>query len=62
MDFTLENLEQAVLRFYHTDASTQAQAHQWLTAAQTSQNAWCFVWELLQPTKVRFKLHSLLLL
>ncbi|XP_054276108.1 importin-13 [Macrosteles quadrilineatus] len=51
MDFTLENLEQAVLRFYHTDASTQAQAHQWLTAAQTSPNAWCFVWELLQPTK-----------
>lgn len=52
MEFTSENLEQAVTQFYHTDASMQAQAHQWLTSAQTSPNAWSFVWELLQPCKV----------
>lgn len=52
MEFTLENLERAVSQFYHTDASLQAQAHQWLTSAQSSPNAWCFVWELLQPCKV----------
>lgn len=51
MEFTAENLERAVLQFYHTDATMQAHAHQWLTAAQTSPEAWCFVWELLHPSK-----------
>ncbi|XP_069674561.1 importin-13 isoform X2 [Periplaneta americana] len=51
MEFTAENLERAVAQFYHTDAAMQAQAHQWLTAAQASPEAWCFVWELLHPSK-----------
>ncbi|XP_046679331.1 importin-13 [Homalodisca vitripennis] len=51
MEFTSENLERAVSQFYHTDAAMQAQAHQWLTSAQLSPNAWSFVWELLQPFK-----------
>lgn len=54
MEITLENLERAVTQFYHSDASLQAQAHQWLTAVQASPEAWCFVWELLQPSKVRY--------
>ena len=54
MEFTAENLERAVAQFYHTDAAMQAQAHQWLTAAQASPEAWCFVWELLHPSKVIF--------
>lgn len=49
MEFTADNLEHAVSQFYHTDANMQAQAHQWLTTAQNSQQAWAFVWELLQP-------------
>jgi hypothetical protein len=52
MEFTAENLERAVVQFYHTDATMQAHAHQWLTAAQMSPEAWCFVWELLHPSKV----------
>ena len=52
MEFTAENLERAVVQFYHTDATMQAHAHQWLTAAQMSTEAWCFVWELLHPSKV----------
>lgn len=52
MEFTADNLEHAVSQFYHTDANMQAQAHQWLTTAQNSQQAWSFVWELLQPYRV----------
>jgi hypothetical protein len=52
MEFTAENLECAVVQFYHTDAAMQAHAHHWLTAAQASPEAWCFVWQLLQPSKV----------
>ncbi|XP_068084761.1 importin-13 [Anabrus simplex] len=51
MEFTIENLERAVAQFYHTDAAMQARAHQWLTASQTSPEAWTFVWELLHPSK-----------
>ncbi|KAJ9589083.1 hypothetical protein L9F63_017628 [Diploptera punctata] len=51
MEFTAANLERAVAQFYHTDATMQAQAHQWLTAAQASPEAWYFVWELLHRSK-----------
>lgn len=47
MEYTSENLEKAVTLFYQ-----QAQAHQWLTEAQNSPQAWSFVWELLNPHKV----------
>lgn len=49
--FTPEELEKAVSQFYQADAAVQAKAHQWLTAAQTTPEAWTFVWELLQPNK-----------
>lgn len=52
MDFSAANLERAVCQFYQSDTTTQAQAHQWLTAAKISPQAWGFVWELLQPQKV----------
>lgn len=52
MEYSIANFEQAVSQFYYTDAVLQAQAHQWLVAAQTSSNAWSFVWELLQKERV----------
>lgn len=51
MEFTAENLEHAVVQFYHSDSAVRGHAHQWLTAAQASPEAWCFVWELLHPSK-----------
>ncbi|KAL1494258.1 hypothetical protein ABEB36_009882 [Hypothenemus hampei] len=51
MEYTVENLEQAVAVFYRTEAQQQAEAHQWLTKAQNSPQAWSFVWELLDPQK-----------
>lgn len=55
MEYNAPNLEHAVSQFYHTDTNMQAQAHQWLTAARSSPNAWAFVWELLQPNKVSYR-------
>lgn len=52
MDYTAENLEKAVTLFYRTEAGQQAEAHQWLTEAQNSPQAWGFVWELLSPHRV----------
>lgn len=52
MEFASENLEKAVSLFYRTDAGQQAEAHQWLTEAQNSPQAWSFVWDLLQPQRV----------
>ncbi|XP_030761642.1 importin-13 [Sitophilus oryzae] len=51
MEYTVENLEQAVAIFYRTEANQQADAHQWLTKAQNSSEAWSFVWELLSPQR-----------
>lgn len=53
MEYTSENLEKAVTLFYRSEAGQQAEAHQWLTEAQNSPQAWCFVWELLSPHKVK---------
>lgn len=52
MEYSVANFEQAVSQFYYTDAASQAQAHQWLFAAQSSPNAWSFIWELLQKERV----------
>ncbi|RZC40401.1 importin-13, partial [Asbolus verrucosus] len=49
MEYTTDNLEKAVTLFYRTEAGQQAEAHQWLTEAQNSPQAWSFVWELLSP-------------
>lgn len=54
MEYTAENLEKAVTLFYRTEAGQQAEAHQWLTEAQNSAQAWSFVWELLSPHRVSF--------
>lgn len=52
MEYTVENLEKAVTLFYRSEAGQQAEAHQWLTEAQNSQQAWSFVWDLLHPSRV----------
>lgn len=52
MDFTAQNVEYAVSVFYNGEPIDQAKAHTWLTSAQRVPDAWNFVWELLQPTKV----------
>lgn len=53
MEYTANNLEEAVTLFYRTEAhQQQAEAHQWLTEAQNSPQAWSFVWELLSPQRV----------
>lgn len=51
MEFTVENLERAVSHFYQ-DLATQSQLNLWLTAAQSSAEAWTFSWQLLDQTKV----------
>lgn len=53
-------LEQAVIVFYRSGVqqqnATQSAAHDWLTKAQCSKQAWSFVWELMQIEKVRRRL------
>ncbi|XP_065332285.1 importin-13 [Cloeon dipterum] len=51
MDFTAENVEVAVRQFYLSSSTLQAQTHQWLVSAQTSKEAWSFVWPLLALDK-----------
>ncbi|XP_046387524.1 importin-13 isoform X2 [Ischnura elegans] len=51
MEITAGNLEQIILQFYCSDVVNQTPAHEWLTIAQQSPNAWCFVWDLLSPEK-----------
>lgn len=58
MDFSIENLEKAVTVFYRTEALQQAEAHHWLTEAQNSPQAWGFVWDLLNPMRVRDRQKS----
>lgn len=53
MEYTPENLEYAVSVFYNGEQADRAKAHAWLTAAQRVPEAWKFVWDLLQPNKVR---------
>lgn len=49
--YSSSNIETAVTEFYKGHvAGTQ----QWLKEAQMSPDAWTFIWELLQPTKVKY--------
>lgn len=52
----IKTLEQAVTVFYRSGSQMQSAAHDWLTKAQLSPNAWSFVWELMQIEKVTAKL------
>lgn len=49
-------LEEAVTVFYRSGTqqqnAAQSAAHDWLTKAQCSTQAWSFVWELMQIGKV----------
>ena len=51
MELSVENLEKAVSHFYQNSA-TQSQLNLWLTAAQSSAQAWIFGWQLLDQSKV----------
>lgn len=55
MEYTAQNLEYAVSVFYNGEQEDRAKAHAWLTAAQRVPEAWNFVWELLQPSKVKLQ-------
>lgn len=48
----IKTLEEAVTVFYRSNSQLQSAAHDWLTKAQLSPNAWSFVWELMQIEKV----------
>lgn len=48
----IKTLEEAVTVFYRSGSQMQSAAHDWLTKAQVSPNAWSFVWELMQIEKV----------
>lgn len=54
MDATIDikSLEEAVTVFYRSGAQQQSNAHEWLTKAQLSPQAWSFVWDLMQLGKV----------
>lgn len=54
MDATIDikSLEEAVTVFYRSGAQQQSNAHDWLTKAQLSPQAWSFVWDLMQLGKV----------
>lgn len=48
----IQLLEEAVTVFYRSETQQQSAAHQWLLKAQLSQQAWSFVWDLMQLNKV----------
>ncbi|CAG5128606.1 unnamed protein product [Candidula unifasciata] len=50
MEYTAENVEQAVKQFY-LNPSLQSEVHFWLTGAQISPAAWSFCWSLMAPNK-----------
>lgn len=54
------SLEEAVTVFYRSNAQQQSAAHQWLIKAQQSQQAWSFVWDLMQLNKVSASLRPIL--
>lgn len=57
----VKTLEEAVTVFYRSGAQQQSAAHDWLTKAQLSPQAWSFVWDLMQLGKVSsFSICSLL--
>lgn len=54
MDYTAV-VDQAVKQFY---ADGNNEVHTWLLRVQASPEAWTFVWELLDPSKVRSYFNS----
>lgn len=53
----VKTLEEAVTLFYRSGGSEQQQsAHEWLTKVQCSPQAWQFVWDLMQMSKVSDKI------
>uniref|UniRef100_A0A2C9LA12 Importin-13 n=1 Tax=Biomphalaria glabrata TaxID=6526 RepID=A0A2C9LA12_BIOGL len=50
MDYSADNVEQAVKQFY-LNPSLQSEVHFWLTGAQISPDAWSFCWDLMSPNK-----------
>lgn len=48
----IKTLEEALTAFYRSGSQQQSAAHDWLTKAQSSPQAWSFVWDLLQLGKV----------
>lgn len=48
MDYAT-TVEEAVKRFYSTGSN---EAHTWILQVQASPEAWTFVWQLLDPSKV----------
>lgn len=54
-------LEEAVTVFYRSETQQQSAAHQWLLKAQLSQQAWSFVWDLMQLNKVNQSLYIFIL-
>lgn len=58
MEFNAENLERAVIQFYNNNPSNRSEAHEYLTAAKGSPQAWAFIWELLEPTKVNLTIEQ----
>lgn len=54
MDATtdIKTLEEAITVFYRSGSQQQSAAHDWLTKAQLSTQAWSFVWDLMQIGKV----------
>ncbi|CAD7092399.1 unnamed protein product [Hermetia illucens] len=47
----IKALEEAVVLFYRSTSNQQAVAHDWLTKAQSSTQAWSFSWDLMQLGK-----------
>lgn len=50
MEFTANNVEEAVSQFY-SNSDHKHHVHTWLTKARVAKEAWAFVWELLEPQK-----------
>ena len=51
-------VENAVTSFYSSGCDA---THSWLLQAQTSQEAWTFVWELLDSSKVQININNVIL-
>lgn len=51
MEFTPENVENAVIEFYRQQSELNINCHEWLKQCQVSLEAWQLVWPLLEPSK-----------
>jgi hypothetical protein len=63
MEFTSENVIQAVHEFYQNSEKLNMEAHEWLKSCQSSREAWNLVWPLLdlsQTVNVQFTAANIL--